>query len=101
MPSAQAAAGLVNSWRTVARTTIPVTRMSTSVLSTGAGTSGPFAAVRQSSVPSVTRRELTPASAFGASASATADDTRAENRITIVPSVLADLMGLASLAGDG
>src|SRR6266498_2101998 len=101
MPSAQAAAGLVNSWRTVARTTIPVTRISTSVLSTGAGTSGPSAAVRQSRVPSVTRRAPTPASAFGPSALATAGDIRAQSRITSIQSLLVDLMGLASLAGHG
>src|SRR6058998_1308813 len=42
---------------------MPVTRSSTSVLTTGAGPGAGCSAVRQNSVPSLTRRERGPASA--------------------------------------
>src|SRR2546427_368867 len=61
--SAHSSLGFVNFWRTVARATMPVTRSSTSVLTTGAGPGAGCSAVRQNSVPSLTRRERGPSSA--------------------------------------
>ncbi|PYO08809.1 MAG: hypothetical protein DMD75_17430 [Candidatus Rokuibacteriota bacterium] len=51
----------MNSCRTLARATIPVTTMRTSVLSLGAGTSALCSALRQNKMPSVTRPTSAPA----------------------------------------
>jgi len=69
-----------NSWRTRARTTTPVTRISTSVSSNGAGSSASPRAVRHSSVPSVTFPGGTPPSRPRASAAVA---VRAAARIAI------------------